>query len=370
MKENLDIEKLFKDKFENFEADVNPNLWNNIANANGIQSSAVTTTGLSIGIKSLIVASLITVVGVSTYYLGGFNQAESNTQETEIIDLNNENKQIIDNSDVSKNTSTTIIAQDNDPIIDTHEEEIVNELNKHQNNVESTKEITHVVDHSGTITSVSDVDVSTNKENKTTSLTNDKSEDILIIKDKQKNTSPTEKVLEKNIIYPSGKIELNTTDNKFEYQFNANAINNEKIIWHFGDGKSATVENPTHNYSSPGKYEVSLTIISKDNEVYQEYQTFEIKSTSSIDNIPNVITPNQDRINDEFIIKTTDIDEFNIVIKDQNGNVVFESKDKDFAWDGTNLSGERVENGIYIYYIFAKGTDNSVFKIPGQIYVR
>ena len=30
MKENLDIEKLFKDKFENFEADVNPNLWNNI----------------------------------------------------------------------------------------------------------------------------------------------------------------------------------------------------------------------------------------------------------------------------------------------------------------------------------------------------
>jgi len=370
VKENLDIEKLFKDKFENFEADVNSNLWNNIAN--GVQSSAVTTTGLSIGIKSVIVASVITVVGVSTYYLRGFNQAESNTQETEFIYLNNKNNLTVDKSNQSKKTSTTIIAQDNDPIIDTHEEEIVNELNKHQNRVKPIKEKTHVVDNTGTIPSVNDVDISSsNTDDITTVLKeDDKSEENLTINDKQTNTSKTEKVLEKNVVYPSGKIEFNTTDDKFEYQFNANAINNEKIIWHFGDGKSSSVENPTHNYSSPGKYEISLTVISKDNEVFQEHQTIEIKSTSSIDNIPNVITPNQDRINDEFIIKTTNIDEFNIVINDQNGNVVFESKDKDFAWDGTNLSGERVENGIYIYYIFAKGTDNSVFKIPGQIYVR
>jgi hypothetical protein len=30
--------------------------------------------------------------------------------------------------------------------------------------------------------------------------------------------------------------------------------------WHFGDGASANVENPTHQYQSPGTYEVSLTI--------------------------------------------------------------------------------------------------------------
>jgi gliding motility-associated-like protein len=367
--ENLDIEKLFKNKFENFEADVNPNLWNNIAN--GVQSSAVTTTtGLSFGVKGLIVASAISVISVATYYLGGFNQEDSNMQQLEMVVAKDENKKHSDKSQMSKNILTTIIAQDNDPIIDTHEEEIVNELSKHQNKVESTKEVTQVVDNSEINNSENLIDLPASTTGIGTTFTEDKTEESLTTKDKQTNTSTTKKHLEKNIVFPSGNIEFITTTNKFEYQFSANAVNNEKIIWYFGDGETSTEENPNHNYSSPGQYEVSLTIISKDNEVYQEYQTIEIKSTSSIDNIPNVITPNNDRINDEFVIKSTNIQEFNIVIKDQNGNVVFESNDKNFAWDGTNLSGERVINGIYIYYIFAKGTDNSIFKIPGQIYVR
>ena len=369
MNDNIDIEKLFKDKFENFEADVNPNLWNNIAS--GVQSSSASvTTGLSFGVKSLIVASAISVIGVVTYYLGNFNQVDSKKQQSEIVDSNDENKQHNIKTEINKNKPTTIIAQDNDPIINTHQEEIVKELNKHKNKVESTKETTHVVDKSETVSSEKNDNLSTNSIDKATTITENDSKENLTIKDKQTNTSTTEKTIQKDVVYPSGKIEFTTINNKFEYQFNANAINNEKIIWHFGDGETSNEENPTHNYSAPGKYKINLTIISKDNEIYQEHQTIEIKSTSSIDNIPNVITPNNDRINDEFVIKSTKIEEFYIVIKDQNGNVVFESNDKNFAWDGSDLSGERVVNGVYNYFIIAKGTDNSTFKIPGQIYVR
>ena len=94
------------------------------------------------------------------------------------------------------------------------------------------------------------------------------------------------------------------------------------------------------------------------------------KTKSSIDNIPNVITPDGDRINDLFTVKTTEIKTFFISISYTQGNVVFESNDKDFEWDGTNLFGEKVESGTYIYTIIAEGEDGGVFKIPGQLYVR
>jgi PKD repeat protein len=36
-----------------------------------------------------------------------------------------------------------------------------------------------------------------------------------------------------------------------------------KYIWNFGDGKSSMEENPTHIFTSPGKYGISLTVFDK-----------------------------------------------------------------------------------------------------------
>jgi gliding motility-associated-like protein len=86
--------------------------------------------------------------------------------------------------------------------------------------------------------------------------------------------------------------------------------------------------------------------------------------------VPNVITPNGDRINDYFYVKSTDIETFTISIRDRNGNEIFSSNDKEFNWDGTNYSGDLVEKGMYTYLIIAQGKDGSVIKLPGQIYVQ
>ncbi len=42
--------------------------------------------------------------------------------------------------------------------------------------------------------------------------------------------------------------------------FNNLSSNYENLIWSFGDGTTSTSINPTHQYSSPGNYTVTLTI--------------------------------------------------------------------------------------------------------------
>ncbi len=55
--------------------------------------------------------------------------------------------------------------------------------------------------------------------------------------------------------------------NRFLYKF-IDLTKNENIIstiWHFGDGDTSDVKNPTHTYKSDGVYKVALTVTSKIN---------------------------------------------------------------------------------------------------------
>lgn len=70
-------------------------------------------------------------------------------------------------------------------------------------------------------------------------------------------------------------------------------------------------------------------------------------------NIPNVFTPNQDGANDTYLVSGKGIIEYNIVIINRWGNVVFESTDINSPWDGTSKGTPCVE-GVYFYNIKAK----------------
>jgi hypothetical protein len=91
VKDNLKIEQLFKDKFKNFEADVNPNLWNNISQ--GITTNAVTAakTGLGLGVKSLIVGASVAAIGTTAYLVNSNENIEKNIVVQQPKELVNEN---------------------------------------------------------------------------------------------------------------------------------------------------------------------------------------------------------------------------------------------------------------------------------------
>lgn len=71
MKENKDIENLFKDKFENFEVEPKPDSWKKVAAAIGVGATAVAggaSSYLSLG-KIIAAASIVGSASIGGYFL-------------------------------------------------------------------------------------------------------------------------------------------------------------------------------------------------------------------------------------------------------------------------------------------------------------
>ena len=105
--------------------------------------------------------------------------------------------------------------------------------------------------------------------------------------------------------------------------------------------------------------EISATTIeatsqeSSSEEVSDELEVPEIVYEEQIV-LPNIFTPNGDRVNDVFEIKMEDKLEFQIVILNQQNQPIFKSNDAHFQWDGTMLNGQPAPSGTYLYYFSAK----------------
>lgn len=80
--------------------------------------------------------------------------------------------------------------------------------------------------------------------------------------------------------------------------------------------------------------------------------------------LPNVITPNRDGINDFLELKDLpELKSFRIVVLDQNGTMVYESTDPKFRWNGTNMyTAERLSAGIVYYVVVAEDQKGTTFK--------
>lgn len=358
MKGNSNIEELFKHKFDGFQADVNPQIWANIQA--GIGTTATVTTGLSVGVKIGLITGGIAAASLATWYFG-FYEPSGDT-------VNKENPTITQTQTTEPQTATgeTIIyvTDENDPAIIENKEQIENELKSYQSqnnqqdnqgsNQASNNNVEEGAQNSGN-------NSSTNNESATVNQQDDRSNQHIPVQDVQVAESS-----------PNARMEY-TQSNVFApsiISFNSNATDYKEVRWDFGDGSTANGTETKHTFSKAGTYKVTMTVIGKGKVNYQESQEITVKSKSSIDNIPNVITPNGDRINDYFSVKTTDIETFQITITDQRGNEIFASNDTEFVWDGTNYDGQTVERGMYFYVIIAEGKDGSVIKLPGQIYVQ
>ncbi len=74
------------------------------------------------------------------------------------------------------------------------------------------------------------------------------------------------------------------------------------------------------------------------------------KDNCPIYNLPNVFTPNNDGDNDLFIpFPYCFVDAIDLQIYNRWGNVVFQTSDPDIKWDGKNLKGNDVSEGVYFY---------------------
>ena len=94
--------------------------------------------------------------------------------------------------------------------------------------------------------------------------------------------------------------------------------------------------------------------------------------------VPNIITPNGDNVNDLFIIRNnSDYDKISLQIYNRWGNLIYESDDYQDDWDGTDLKGNPVIEGVYFYtatpsgvkYTYREGDEENPYLMHGYVHV-
>ena len=119
-------------------------------------------------------------------------------------------------------------------------------------------------------------------------------------------------------------------------------------FWDFGDGISATTQNTHHTYDTEGFFDVILTVENQYGCTASDTVEVEIQQ---IILIPNVITPNGDGFNDGLGIKNNGVDNYEMIIYDRWGLIIFEDKSGNIFWDGKTIAGAEAPAGTYFYIL-------------------
>lgn len=120
--------------------------------------------------------------------------------------------------------------------------------------------------------------------------------------------------------------------------------------WSFGDGTYSTEQHPTHRYQAVGTYPIGLIVETQygcKDTIGREVKVEPVFTFY----IPNSFTPNADDVNDDFFGSGEGFDSYSMYIYDRWGELIFESNDPEYTWDGT-YKGQQVQQGTYPYRFY------------------
>lgn len=124
------------------------------------------------------------------------------------------------------------------------------------------------------------------------------------------------------------------------------------VNWDFGDGQSASLNDQltaNHDFAKEGTYIIQVRI---DHLICQS--TFQDTITiGSVFDVPNVFSPNDDGINDLFMVNSNGIDDITLEIFNRWGSPVYKHTSKTAFWDGYSNNGKPCQPGVYFYIIYS-----------------
>gem|GEM_PF-144863 len=132
-------------------------------------------------------------------------------------------------------------------------------------------------------------------------------------------------------------------------------------VWTFGDGQGSTVVHPNNTYDLPGDYLVTLIAtnelgckdtVAKLITISPEYYVY----------VPNTFTPDGNRFNNFFSASTVNVSKLNVKIFNRWGQLIYQSDDVRFRWDGT-YEQRNAPDGVYTYkieYATVSGIEESI----------
>ncbi|WPP50577.1 PKD domain-containing protein [Catalinimonas niigatensis] len=151
------------------------------------------------------------------------------------------------------------------------------------------------------------------------------------------------------------------------------SVDAKNYYWDFGDGNVSTEYEPSHVYQATGTYDVTLVAESEKGctDTLTLVSAVIIKNGGKV-NIPNAFTPNtmgpggsdagSANKNDVFLPVFEGVTDFHMMIYNRWGELLFESVDKTYGWDGY-YKGRLCPKDVYVYKLaleFSNGKSKSI----------
>ena len=118
--------------------------------------------------------------------------------------------------------------------------------------------------------------------------------------------------------------------------------------WILEDGATADTRMFIHRFSAAGRYRAILVVSNHAGCADTSASWVEVMDVLDC---PNVFSPNNDGINDYFIIQSNGITIYNLQIFSRAGVKEFQAEAPTIIWDGRNQSGQEMLPGTYYYVI-------------------
>jgi gliding motility-associated-like protein len=149
-------------------------------------------------------------------------------------------------------------------------------------------------------------------------------------------------------------------------RFYNESTDGDSYLWDFGDSTTSTEVNPVHIYTRRGNFDVTLRVFKSNVCNASVVQgTFMVSEAGAIF-IPNTFTPNNDAVNDEFVVNMNNIRTYRIQIFNRYGIQMYSSQNMVENWNGT-YNNEQVPVGTYYYLVDAVDFDGNVIKRSGYV---
>jgi gliding motility-associated-like protein len=142
-------------------------------------------------------------------------------------------------------------------------------------------------------------------------------------------------------------------------------FNLSEILWDFPGVASTSQVNFSQTFPSSGNYSANLTLTGNNGCTFDfPFQFFIIPSIELLDlEIPNVITPNGDGINDEIVLDPLfeNCYSYEFLIVNRWGNLVYTMKSDENPFKGKDELGQNLVPGVYTYILKSEGDERTGF---------
>ena len=157
--------------------------------------------------------------------------------------------------------------------------------------------------------------------------------------------------------------------------------NANTYYWDFGDGLTSVEENPVHFYTQMGTFTVTLIA----NNEFDCPSTFisenlVFATASGTIEFPNAFTPNPNggnggyydpndpsaNLNDVFHPKFSGVEEYQLLIFNRWGELIFESTDIYIGWDGY-YKGRLSQQDVYVWKVKARTIQGTILNEVGDV---